>query len=154
MLNVRGFLTRLRKETKMKFKQVTEGLFRKSQAQKDAQKSKEERDEISKDLDHPDSKVRKRAILNSKITADHTTKALNDKNVDVRRWAMHSSNRTVTSDHINKALDDEDYFVKYSALEHPHTRTDHYEKATKDENPSISKKAKRYLEYGNDTYLK
>jgi t-SNARE complex subunit (syntaxin) len=87
-----------------------------------------------------------------KVTQDHISKALDDKDLTVRRYAI--GHPKVTEDHITKALDDENFYQRYDAITHPKVTEDHITKALDDENGEIRKAAIRHPKATKDHITK
>ena len=90
-------------------------------------KTTDDNDEISKHLDHKNSKVRVAAAKNHNISGKNLHKALNHSDIYVREAAIKNPN--ITSDHLHKALDDKHGYITAKAASHPKATKANLEKA-------------------------
>ena len=70
-------------------------------------------------------------VLHPNATPEHITKALNDREFDVRKAAIQHPN--ATPEHITKALNDKSAFVRKAAIRHPKATPEHITKALNDD---------------------
>jgi len=78
-------------------------------------------------------------IANPNATKDHIDKALEDKDIDVRRVAIQHPN--ATKEHLDKALNDEDWTVRLHAIQHPNVTKEHLDKALEDKDIDVRRVA-------------
>ena len=72
---------------------------------------------------------------NPHTSEEHITKALNDKDLEIRHDAI--SHPNVTPEHITKALSDRSFHVRLAAIAHPKATAEHITKALNDKEPTI-----------------
>jgi hypothetical protein len=90
--------------------------------------------DISKIIDSPDEshfgELKPHIVDNTKLTHEHISKLLNNKNPHIRGAITQHPN--LSSEHISKALTDEDKSVRASAIRHPNVTSEHIDKALND----------------------
>ena len=92
--------------------------------------------------DHPEIQALNLIRGNPHVTPEHITKALDNKNPDVREEAIKHPN--ATPKHITIALDDKDSIVREEAIKHPKATPKHITIALDDENGFVRRSAIRH----------
>ena len=100
--------------------------------------SKEEKDQLEKNLTHTDPAVRIKALQHPDVTEAHITRALNMKGgeyVDVRHAAI--SHKNATAANIDKALNDDDFAIRWEAMRNKNATAANIDKALNDDDPTV-----------------
>jgi 2-oxo-4-hydroxy-4-carboxy--5-ureidoimidazoline (OHCU) decarboxylase len=88
-------------------------------------------EDITKALSNKDSNIRAAAASHPNATADHLHKALNDEDWAVRLAA--TTHKNANAEHLHKALNDEYFKIRKIVASHPNANAEHLHKALNDE---------------------
>ena len=95
--------------------------------------------DIDKALDDKDVEVRRAAIQHPNANEKHIDKALDDEDDDVRLAAI--KHPKANEKHIDKAIDDENWRLRLAAILHPNANEKHIDKAIDDKDGYVRRAA-------------
>lgn len=103
-------------------------------------------------LDHPNENIREYSMLNANLTPANISKAINDPSVKVRKRL--ASNNSLNSDHLMQLLVDKDWDVGYTAQKNPNITKEHISFAATHIDPEIRSRIASNSHLNKEQYLK